>query len=399
MRNIRKTRGAVWSALVAVALSALAATPLRAEEEASPALAVEALYRVDLIGPVQGGVSRRGSVLDNLDLVADLDLGRTIGWSGATIHGYLLSNNGQVPNDRAGTLQGVDNIEVARQGVRLYELWLQAPVGDDTTVLVGLYDLNSEFYASDAAGLLIAPPFGIGSELAATGPNGPSIFPSTAIALRVNHDFPSGYVRAAVLNARAGVPGDPDGTDLSFGDGALMIAEAGTHGSTRFAVGLWRYSDRQDDILAVNLAGQPLKRLAAGGYVLGEASLFGDEAGDGPWARGFVRIGVSDGDTSPFRGGWQAGVVIDRLLPGRPDSQASIGVQQGVLSSNMRAILASGGADSARAESGFEVTFSDRLTPRIRIQPDLQVIFDAGGDRRADPVVIIGARLSIDLIP
>jgi porin len=399
MRKIRKMRRAGWSALVAVILGALAATPLRAEEEASPALAVEALYRVDLIGPVQGGVSRRGSVLDNLDLVADLDLGRAIGWSGATIHGYILSNNGQIPNDRAGTLQGVDNIEVARQGVRLYELWLQAPVGDDTTVLVGLYDLNSEFYANDAADLLIAPPFGIGSELAATGPNGPSIFPSTAIALRVNHDFPTGYVRAAVLNARAGVPGDPDGTDLSFGDGALMIAEAGTHGSTRFAVGLWRYSDRQDDIWAVNLAGQPLKRVAAGGYALAEATLFGDEAGDGPWTRGFVRIGVSDGDTSPFRGGWQAGVVIDRLLPGRPDSQASIGVQQGVLSSNMRAILASGGADAARAESGFEVTYSDRLTPRIRIQPDLQVIFDAGGDRRADPVVIIGARLTIDLIP
>lgn len=390
--------GAASSAIVVASCISLGAAPVWAEE-ATPALSVEATYRVDVIGPVQGGLSRRGSVLDDLSLVADLDLERAIGWSGAVLHGYLLSNNGQVPNDQAGTLQGIDNIEVARQGARLYELWVQAPVGERTTVLAGLYDLNSEFYANDAAGLLIAPPFGIGSELAATGPNGPSIFPSTAIALRVNHDFPKGYVRAAILNARAGVPGDPEGTDLSFDDGALMIAEAGISGSTRFAVGLWRYSERQDDIWAVTPAGAPLKQLAAGGYVLGEATLFGDEADEGPWARGFFRIGVSDGDTSPFRGGWQAGLIIDRVLPGRPDSQASIGIQQGVLSDKMRAVLASGGADAARAETGLEMTFSDRLARRIKLQPDLQVIFDSGGDNRADPVIIIGARLTIDLVP
>lgn len=399
MSDFRNTRRvASWGPLAAAAWLALAASPVQADE-ATPALAVEATYRLDVIGPVQGGLSRRGGALDDLDIVADLDLERAIGWSGATLHGYLLSNNGQVPNDRAGTLQGVDNIEVARQGARLYELWLQAPVGDGTTVLVGLYDLNSEFYANDAAGLLIAPPFGIGSELAATGPNGPSIFPSTAVALRVNHDFSGGYVRAAVLNARAGVPGDPDGVDLSFGEGALMIAEAGTAGPARIAVGAWGYTDRQADILAVTPAGDPVGRRAAGAYLLGEAPLFGDEAGEGAWTRGFFRVGVSDGDTGPFRGGWQAGVIIDRVLPGRPDSQASIGVQQGVLSAGMRAILTSGGADAARAETGFELTLSDRLAPRIRLQPDLQVIFDAGGDRSADTVVIIGARLTIDLTP
>ena len=58
-----------------------------------------------------------------------------------------------------------------------------------------------------------------------------------------------------------------------------------------------------------------------------------------------------------------------------------------------------GGIDAARAESGFEITYSDRLTDRISIQPDLQVIFDPGGDRSADPVVVAGMRLTIDLLP
>lgn len=371
--------------------------PALAAEAGSP-VSFEATYRVDVVGPVQGGLQRRGRVLDDLDLVVDVDLGRAIGWSGATLHGYLLSNNGQAPNDDAGTLQGVDNIEVGRQGLRLYELWLQAPVGAGTTVLAGLYDLNSEFYANDAAGLLIGPAFGIGSELAATGPNGPSIFPSTALALRVNHDFSAGYVRAAVLNAKAGVPGDPDGVDLSFGDGALFIAEAGMTGRARVGVGVWRYGASQDDIRDLTPGGDPVQRTAQGAYLIGEAT-FIDGGETDRTLSGFVRVGLSDGDTSPFRGGWQAGLLLDHALPGRPDSQVSLGLQQGVLSSKMKANMAAGGVDPASAESGFELTLSDRIAPRLTLQPDLQVIFDPGGDSRAETEVIFGLRLTVDLTP
>jgi porin len=386
-----------WAGAGALGLAMLAGGPANAADAGSP-VTFEAIYRLDVLGPVQGGVKRRGSVLDDLGLVADVDLGQVIGWSGATLHGYLLSNNGEAPNDDAGTLQGVDNIEVTRQGLRLYELWVQAPLGEKTTVLAGLYDLNSEFYANDAAGLLIGPAFGIGSELAATGPNGPSIFPSTALAVRLNHDFSAGYVRAAMVNARAGVPGDPDGVDLHFGDGALFIAEAGTTGRTSVSIGYWRYGARQDDILDVTPGGAPAQRTAQGAYLLGERVLVdGGEAGR--TMRGFFRVGVSDGDTSPFKGGWQAGVLIDRALPGRPESQVSLGLQQGVLSSKMKAVTAAGGVDPASAESGLELALSDRVAPRLTLQPDLQVIFGAGGDAAADTEVVIGLRLTVDLTP
>jgi len=351
----------------------------------------------DLAGPIAGGATRRGAVLDNLDLIADLDLGEAFGWSGATLHGYILSNQGGAPNDFAGTLQGVDNIEVGRQGVRLYELWIDAPLGERGSLLAGLYDLNSEFYANDAAGLLVAPPFGIGSELAATGVNGPSIFPSTALSVRFNYDFDSGYLRAAVLNARAGVPGDPGGVDLALEDGALLIAEAGRgDDSGKIALGVWRYSRDQDDIRDLAPGGDPVKRVAQGGYLLVERVLGGDD--DARQTTGFVRLGLSDGRTSPFRGGWQAGVLIERVFEGRPDSALSVGVQRGVLSSRMKDLMSVGGVDAAAAESGFEITYSDRLTDRISIQPDLQVVFDPGGDRAAETVVVAGVRLTIELL-
>src|SRR6185436_17136544 len=154
----------------------------------------------------------------------------------------------------------------ARPRLRLFELWLEQDFADGrATARAGLYNLNSEFYANEAAGLVIAPAFGIGSELAATGPNGPSIFPSTALGARVNVNFgEAGYARAAVLNANSGVIGDPGGVDWSFGDGVLTIAEAGIEGPSRLGVGLWRYSERQDDIRDADAAGAPLARRAQG---------------------------------------------------------------------------------------------------------------------------------------
>jgi hypothetical protein len=136
-------------------------------------------YKADLAGTVSGGLAKRGRVLDDLQVFGDLDLDKAVGWKGATAHFELLNNSGAMPNDDAGTLQGVDNIEVTRQRARLFEAWVEQGFGDKGSVRAGLYDLNSEFYANDSAGLLLAPAFGIGSELAATGPNGPSIFPST----------------------------------------------------------------------------------------------------------------------------------------------------------------------------------------------------------------------------
>ncbi|MDZ4376331.1 MAG: carbohydrate porin [Phenylobacterium sp.] len=385
-------------AAVAVPAALLGAAPARAQTP-SP-LTVSATYTADVTGVVGGVRPRAGRYLDNLDLTAEFDLESAVGWRGATLQAYLLNNSGGAPNDLAGTLQGVDNIEVARPRLRLFELWLeQAFAQGRVSARAGLYNLNSEFYANESAGLLIAPSFGIGSELAATGPNGPSIFPSTALGARVNAEVgETGYVRAAVLNARSGVVGDPGGVDWDFGHGVLAVAEAGIdQGPTRVSAGAWRYSERQDDIRHLDAAGAPARRRAQGVYALGEQRLFGQA--DGPEAWAFVRLGASDGATTPFKGGWQAGLLVRRPFASRPDSQFSIGVQQGVLNRRFRANLRDGGDDAARAETGFEITYADRLTDRITLQPDLQWIHNAGGVRDAKTRLVAALRLKVDLSP
>jgi porin len=111
----------------------------------------------------------------------------------------------------------------------------------------------------------------------------------------------------------------------------------------------------------------------------------------------FVRAGVSDGDTTPFHGGWQAGLRVTKPFASRPDSDVSIGVQQGLLAGKFRANLRDDGVDASTAESGVEITYSDRLAKRLIVQPDVQWIHNAGGDRTAADRWMVALRVKIEL--
>ena len=379
--------GAVAGAL-AISASAWAG------EQAS-AIAFSGGYTVDVAGVVSGGLAKRGRVLDDLQIGADIDLAKAVGWKGARAHALLLNNSGAMPNDDAGTLQGVDNIEVTRQRARLFEAWVEQGFGDKASVLVGLYDLNSEFYANDSAGLLLAPAFGIGSELAATGPNGPSIFPSTALSARVRWT-PNAhvYVQAAAINAHAGVVGDPGGICTEFEHGLLTIAEAGWQGRGKVAFGVWRYTKKQADIRELTGEGYPAARTAQGAYLLLERQLTGEGEDAVRRTTAFARLGLSDGDTTAFRGGWQAGLLVGRVFEGRPDSAFSIGVNQAFLTGKFRANALDEGQDLTRAESAIEVTYSDKIGP-VTIQPDLQYVRNPGADSGVGHALVATLRFGV----
>ena len=383
------------TAAAAIAFAGGTAPAFAAQDPAS-GWTHEIAYTADVTAVVDGGSDQTARYLDNLQFNLDGDLAQLAGWRGAKLHASVLANSGGQPNDAAGTLQGIDNIEVDRQTVRLFEFWIEQSFADGAaSVLAGLYDVNSEFYATEASGLLISPPFGIGSELASTGPNGPSIFPSTALAVRLRLGGAEGlYGQAAVVNASAGTIGDPQGIDTDLGHGALLIAEGGWNGPLRLAAGGWRYDHEQADIRDVLPTGVPALSRAQGGYLLAEAGVFGDD--QGPRGRVFARAGVSDGDTTDFEGGWQAGLLIDRPVAGRPDSAFSVGVHRGLLSPKARANARDLGVAPAGGEEGFEITYSDAIGP-ITVQPDLQVIRSPGGDREADDVVVATLRLSMAL--
>lgn len=393
--RMRQRRNLALQVGVIVSAAFVAAAPALASEALGEAIVLSGGYTVDVAGVVSGGLAKRGRVLDDLQLGADIDLEKAAGWKGAKAHVLLLNNSGAMPNDDAGTLQGVNNIEVSRQRARLFEAWVEQGLGDNASVLVGLYDLNSEFYANDSAGLLLAPAFGIGSELAATGPNGPSIFPSTALSARVrwtpNEQV---YVQAAAINAHAGVLGDPDGVCTEFEHGLLTIAEAGWQGRGKVAFGAWRYTKKQPDIREITVSGYPAAKTAQGAYVLLERQLTGEGEDAVRKTTAFARLGLSDGDTTAFRSGWQAGLLVEHVFEGRPDSAFSVGANQAFLTGKFRANALDEGRSLTRAESAIEVTYSDKIGP-VTIQPDLQYIRNPGADGGVGHALVATVRFGV----
>ena len=262
-----RTPTAARRCLLLLAASTLAAPALRAEEgdgsgDAS-AFTIEGEYVLDIVGVAQGtdtGVRH----VDLLTLTGTLDLDTAAGWEGTTLVGEVIAGTGREPNALAGTLQGIDNAEVAKNRVKLYQFYLEKQfAAAPLRVAAGFIDLNAEFYSNEAAGLLIAPAFGIGSELAATGPNGPAIFPSTALTVLAHVDpSPDTYASLALVNAESGVLGDAGGIPGVLREGALVIGEAGFTRFGKLALGAWRYTRRQDDLRLLDPAGDPLRRRA-----------------------------------------------------------------------------------------------------------------------------------------
>lgn len=383
---------------IAAAALALLAPPVLAQEAAEQSQSIDLAgeVTVDLASVVSGGADHRWRALTNVDLTADLDLARLVGLEGTRAHLYVLDNRGGRPNDAAGTLQGVDNIEVPQAGLRLFEAWLERDIGSGGASLrVGLYDVNSEFYANDSAGLLIAPPFGIGSELASTGPNGPSIFPSSALAARLHVPIgkAGGFVRLGVINARASTLGDKGGVDFSFRDGLLLIGEMGRgEGRVRGTLGVWRYTRKPEDMYETGPDGRPLRKPAQGAYAVIEGDLL--QAGGGSQVTAFLRAGLSDPHTTPFHGGFQTGVLMAPALASRPDSQVSLGLHHAWTSDHFRAAMREAGGRPGN-ETVAELTYADQLTPWLALQPDVQWIHQPGGDRDARDAVVGIVRLTL----
>ena len=400
----RTSRGVPAAAVLAAALLGVSPAKANDADEApaspadSPVITLTGEYILDTVG-VARGADTGVRYVDLASLTAEIDLEAAAGWHGARLVAQGIAGTGQRPNDLAGTLQGINNSEVPHNRVKLYELYLAQKVADwPVTLRAGFIDLNAEFYSNDAAGLLIAPAFGIGSELAATGPNGPAIFPSTALTASVRIE-PSAdtYAAFAVVNAEAGVLGDVGGMAPLLEEGALLIGEGGWTGPGTVALGAWSYTRKQDDIRLFDAAGDPLRQRAQGAYVLLEWPV-GGPVGPDPNAPNkaafFLRAGISDGDTTPYRAGWQAGVLINRVFAARPDSQLSIGANQAFLSDKFRLNEADNGNPLRAAETGIEITLADSVAPWLTMQGDAQYVRNPSRNAQARDAVILGLRFT-----
>lgn len=358
-------------ALVLPGLLAFAA-PALAENGNEDGVSLDLAYTGEALTGA-GGVG--AEYVDNLDIQVSAQSGDT------RFFVYGLYNNGKDfsgPRFPRGWV--ASNIETGTEALRLYEAWIdQTLAGGKVSLRAGLYDLNSEFDVLDAGNLFINPAYGIGTDFSQSGRRGPSIFPVTSLALRLQYKAGANTkLRLAVLDA---VPGDPDkpartAIKLGGGDGALLAGEIDQKlGQWRLIAGYWRYTAPFADRLDSAMAGAPvLRRGAQGAYLRGEGLVAGKAEGRGLDA--FFRLGWADGRFHKVAHFASAGLRWRGPIMGRAKDQAGIALAWSGSSDRTRRAMARGGEAMAHGDWAFEATYAAALTDWLTIQPSVQYVIN-----------------------
>lgn len=344
------------------------------------------VYKADVLG---ADSPRAIAAMDNLNVQVDIDAAAVFGWNDTVLHGELLSNHGSKLNRRVGTAQGISNIEVTQSSARLYATWIEHQFkATKTRVVVGLYDVNSEFYATDASSMLIHPSFGIGIDFSQSGRNGPSIFPNLGFGVRLRQPIgQGGYLQVAALD---GVPGDPDHPGrtvvrLSRSEGALLVAEAGWHQPGEagprpghWGIGAWQYTRKSDAV-----DGGATQR-NQGVYVVAQSLLGGSGAGR---TAGFVRAGAANRSVNGIDLALDAGILITTPIGTHGPRAVTAGVAIARFSNSSNAPK----RVHLRHEVALEVDARWQPLPNFALQPSLQWVLHPGG--RGGSTAIAGVRL------
>lgn len=361
-----------------------------AQVQAEQGWAVAAVYTGEAMSNVHGGLRRATRYMDNLDLTASYETE----WFGerAEVFVYGLYNNSATFSETVvGDLQTASNIDNG-QNFRLYEAWYsQHFQGGRSSLKFGLIDLNAEFDALDSGALFLNSSHGIGPDFSQSGTNGPSIFPVTSLATRMDYALDERWrLRVGVFDAVPGNPAHPARNAISLNDGALWVAEVDRSGvsGVRMGVGAWGYTvgaERwftQDDTSDHN----------RGAYAFVDAPLQREAADPEQGLNGFLRIGAareSVNQTGRYLG---AGLVYTGLFPGRDADQLGLALAVAFNGDAFKRVRRADGLPVDSAEVNLELTYRMPVTDWLTLQPDLQYIVNTGAIGELGNALVVGLR-------
>lgn len=325
-------------------------------------------YKGDAVQNFRGGIEQKTGYLGNLDIITDFNLEEIAGLDGVNAVFYGLGNHGDSPAEFVGDSYGVSNI-AAPNTFKLYEAYLKKNVDDRLTMILGLRDLNADFYAVESTASLINSAFGISPAFSQTGVNGPSIFPNTALALTIKYTSPNTfYFQSGAFNAKAGDPEERKGTRITTetNEGYIYISEmgaAGGKGADRFkyGVGAWTYSMQQQVLSPEQNTG-----LNSGIYVLLDRNITQDISA-------FIKYGNANPEINKVARGVEAGIVFQGLIPQRSEDKLAIGFAKTTISEDYKMLNS-----SKDEESVTELSYQLKATDGVFITPDFQFIKNPG---------------------
>ncbi|MBK7116883.1 MAG: carbohydrate porin [Proteobacteria bacterium] len=364
-----------------------------------PGLDVTLNYTADLRRNASGGLERGNAASGLLHTGVAWTSDRL--WPGAmvvTSASLIHTTGGDISGRYVGDLQGLNNIE-ADGAVRLYDFWTEIRFGQGLATRVGFLDLNAEFDEPVTSSFFVGPPFGIGTDLAQTGENGPAVFPITSLGIRLEGRF--GERTKWRMAAFDGVPGSSNPRDFATVDisrrqGALLIGELehAPRGFNKVALGAWSYTSRFERFDAAASGDVALRKGNRGAYAVADRPM---GAIGGVRFDGMVRAGYATGKFNATDRYLGAAVVASRLWERRPDDAIGLAVAHARTSSAFQRQLAADGGVPRTSETQVELTWRAPLSDWAAVVPGAQWVNRPGADRGVKDAFVVGLRFEFAL--
>jgi porin len=330
----------------------------------------------EVFSNVRGGLDTGTEVQGLLDWVVDADLEKLAGWTGAQARANPMVIEGHgLSRDHTGDLAKVSNID-ARDGVRLFEIWLQQAVGP-VSVRAGLMSCDQEFALSESSALFVNGTFGLPILLTLNAPV--SAYPLGALGVRARFDPAEGvYVMAAAFEGSTDTEAmNRSGLEVRLADeeGHLWIGEAGWTHPGNGVVRLGGYYHSGDFL-----------DFSSGDFRRGQHAVYGVvEQKLGAGLAVFTRAGAAAERNSTITAYAELGAAWTGFLPGRPSDQLGLAVVTARLSDEIP-----GGSYETVVEGTCKIV----LRTWLIAQPDVQWIRHPGGFD-VDDATVLGLRVDV----
>jgi len=363
---------------------------------------LEALKGIEIgfsaTGVVQGSVGNHAnedipSERDRADRVdgsvsVDLEISKRIGDHGrATV--IFAGAYGDGLDPRIPSWWGINGDGEGEQRVYLKELWYEHEFFDGRLCFtLGKIDLTAYVDANEAANdenaQFLSPGFVHSAAIEFPDDNGPGVRVQFIPLELVDISFGWGE-------------GDADWNEL--GQKSFFIGEVGLHPTLgqlqgNYRLYGWYRRHHQDD-----------------GFVSWDDQIKGISDSRNGWGLGlsldqavtpnvtlFGRVGYRDHKVCEFAWAWSAGAEVRGGYWGRADDAFGIAYGMAMISDDYQDFKRIVDAEPwfTKDESHLELYYRFQLNDHISISPDLQVLWNAQGDGRFDPVAVIGIRGTVE---
>lgn len=316
-----------------------------------------------------------------IDMYLDSDLSKYSSIRGDLRIHYTHINQ---PDNRGnpGDTQGTSNIQAPEQIDRLTDLYYQHHLSDTQALLVGIHDISTEFNITDSSLNFLNGSFGTGTEFASAGPNGPSIYPLSAVGIRhlgqINNEW---SVRSGLYDAN---PGDASTyrslhSDVGNQNGYLLLSELAFKTEERkWVLGGWGLTKKQD-FIEDEEAESPRTGSSYGAYSLYEQKI-------GQSSAAFFRYGFANEKVTSVKSNSALGIIHKGLIQ-RKRAQDEIGL--GLTQIDF--------AQDLSNETAFELYYQFEPVSAIILRPDVQFVKNPSGSNEIDDAWVMGLRTIVNI--